>query len=382
MRLLSRLFGRRSDLSVFNALDGRGAVFYGTAGRSAPQEAEQLATVVACVSAISSGLASLPARVYRAEQDGRREVSDHWLARLVRNPGPHNTWYSLMAFWLSQTVLWGNGLLEVQYDGRGVPTALLPIPWDGVAVVRLPSGAVAFDVADGQGGRRRILEGDALWLRERSSDGLVGVSKLERCPEVLTAARSQQQFAISVFESGATPSAVMTLPPGVSAEGVRRAEAFFTAKHTGAKNMRRVLFMDPQSTFTPLSSTAEDSETLASRRFGGEEIARVLGVPPAIIGDLTHGTFTNSETAGRWFGQFCLRPYAVAIEQEIARVLLPADGSIHLELDMASLQRGSELEQWQAWEIALRNGVLTPNEVRELAGWRALPVAPAGAGMG
>ena len=159
---------------------------------------------------------------------------------------------------------------------------------------------------------------------------------------------------------------------------MRRAEAFFAAKHTGAKNMRRVLFMDPQSTFTPLSSTAEDSETLASRRFGGEEIARVLGVPPAIIGDLTHGTFTNSETAGRWFGQFCLRPYAVAIEQEIARVLLPADGSLHLELDMASLQRGSELEQWQAWEIAVRNGVLTPNEVRELAGWRALPGAASG----
>ena len=97
MSLISRLFGRRteqrSDLSVFNALEGRGSVYYGSAGRSAPHEAEQLATVVACVSAISSGLASLPARVYRTEQDGRREVSDHWLARLVRNPGPHNTWF-------------------------------------------------------------------------------------------------------------------------------------------------------------------------------------------------------------------------------------------------------------------------------------------------
>ena len=280
MSLISRLFGRRteqrSDLSVFNALEGRGSVYYGSAGRSAPHEAEQLATVVACVSAISSGLASLPARVYRTEQDGRREVSDHWLARLVRNPGPHNTWFSTMAFWISQTVLWGNGLLEVQHDGRGVPTALLPVPWDSVAVVRLPSGAVAFDVPDGQGARRRILEGDALWLRERSTDGLVGVSKLERCPEVLAAARSQQQFAISVFESGATPSAIMTLPPNITTAGIKRAEAFFTSKHTGVANMRRVLFMDPESTFQPLSSTAEDSETLASRRFGGEELARVL----------------------------------------------------------------------------------------------------------
>ena len=135
---------------------------------------------------------------------------------------------------------------------------------------------MAFDVPDGQGARRRILEGDALWLRERSTDGLVGVSKLERCPEVLAAARSQQQFAISVFESGATPSAIMTLPPNITTAGIKRAEAFFTSKHTGVANMRRVLFMDPESTFQPLSSTAEDSETLASRRFGGEELARVL----------------------------------------------------------------------------------------------------------
>lgn len=48
------------------------------------------------------------------------------------------------------------------------------------------------------------------------------------------------------------------------------------------------------------------AELLASRRFAVEEIARVYGVPPPLVGDLSHGTFTNSREAARWFGQFTL----------------------------------------------------------------------------
>jgi phage portal protein BeeE len=37
-------------------------------------------------------------------------------------------------------------------------------------------------------------------------------------------------------------------------------------------------------------------ELLAARRFAIEEAARLYGVPPMIVGDLSHGSFTNSET--------------------------------------------------------------------------------------
>ena len=41
----------------------------------------------------------------------------------------------------------------------------------------------------------------------------------------------------------------------------------------------------------PLTWTPEDTELLAVRRFTTEELARIFGCPPPIIGDLSHGTF-------------------------------------------------------------------------------------------
>ena len=68
----------------------------------------------------------------------------------------------------------------------------------------------------------------------------------------------------------------------------------------------------------------EDAELLASRRFTTEELARLYGCPPPIIGDLSHGTFTNSETAGRWFAQHTLTPWIRKIETEFTRSVFTA----------------------------------------------------------
>ena len=51
-----------------------------------PRLAENLATVVACVNAVSAGLASLPARTYRAEGNGRIEAPGHPVSRIIRTP--------------------------------------------------------------------------------------------------------------------------------------------------------------------------------------------------------------------------------------------------------------------------------------------------------
>jgi HK97 family phage portal protein len=144
----------------------------------------------------------------------------------------------------------------------------------------------------------------------------------------------------------------------------------------GAANGKRVMFMDKDTTFTPMQISPEDAEVLASRRFSGEEIARLFGVPPPIVGDLTHGTFTNSETAGRWFAQFTLAPWARKIEAEFARsVFADPTGATHIEIDLAGLMRGSYTERWTANVAAVAAGILTANEVRETEGYNPLPLA-------
>lgn len=340
--------------------------------------AENLSTVTACVNAIASGLASLPVFVYRQEGAARFESPTHPVSRLIRQPNDRQTWPDFLEWLIASTLLHGNGLSVVEYDGAGRPTCLLPVPWNAVQPVALPSGRLAFDVVahrtpwGGAGMPKRYLASDVLHLKDRSDDGWLGRSRISRAPDVLAAAVGLQTYSAYLWENAATPSGMVTLPESITREDKLRIEAFITSRHTGPMNAKRVLFVDPETTWQSIGVSPEDAEVLASRRYTGEELARLFGVPPPIIGDLSHGTFTNSETAGRWFAQFTLAPWARKIEAEFSRSVF-ADGSAHLEIDLSGLMRGDYSARWTANVAAVGAGILLPNEVREAEGYNPLP---------
>ena len=98
-------------------------------------------------------------------------------------------------------------------------------------------------------------------------------------------------------------------------------------------------------------------------------------MPPPIIGDLTHGTFTNSETLIRFFAQSTLTGWCRKIEAEFHRSCFSDAARLDHQfvLDMSGLLRGDPETRWKSHEIALRNRVLTPNEVRGEEGWNPRP---------
>jgi HK97 family phage portal protein len=122
-----------------------------------------------------------------------------------------------------------------------------------------------------------------------------------------------------------------------------------------------------------------DAEMLATRRFETEEICRLFQVPPPLIQDYSHNTFTNSEQAGRWFAQFCLLPWVRKVEAEFSRSLF-AGTPYALELDMSGFDRGDAANRWAAHKIAVESGILTPDEVREVEGWNPRPKGAEGGG--
>ncbi len=378
---LSRLFGRRREP------EQRSAGFYGPAfgfgngfGPINATLAENLATVVACVNAIADGLGTLPACVYRAEGDGRVEAPNHPVARLLRAPNQRQTWPDWVAFTLGQVLLQGNALSVIEYDGAGRPTALIPVPWQQVQVQLLPGGRLAYDVIlyttpwGGTGQPRRFLEGEVFHLRDRSDDGYIGRSRLARAPDVLASAIGLQTFSSAIWENAASPSGVLTVPPNIDANGIRRLEAHVQGLYTGAANGKRIMFVDKDTTFTPVSVSPEDAEVLESRRFSVIELCRLFGVPPPIVQDYSNSTFTNASQASTWFATNTLTPWARKVEAEFARsVFADPSGTFHLEIDLSGLVRGDYATRWTANVAAVGAGILTADEVRAQEGYGPLP---------
>ncbi|PHK93159.1 phage portal protein [Pseudoroseomonas rhizosphaerae] len=384
MGILSHLFGKTEARS---ATSDSYAEAFGISPTSSgayvsPRLAENLATVSACIGAISSTMASLPAYVYRAHEDGREELHGHPVARLLRRPNTTQTWPDWMEWTMAQVLLHGNALSAIEYDARGQVTALLPIPWSSVQVSLLPSGRLVYDVTRvvapwGGGGRpRRYLADEVFHLRDRSDDGLLGRSRISRAPEVLGNATALQEWSGTMWQNQATPSGILQAPGNVTEEQLARIRAVTDRNWSGVRNARKTLILTGGLEWKSVSVSPEDAEVLASRRFTVEELCRLFQVPPPIVQDYTHNTFTNSQQAALWFAQFSLTPWARKIEAEFARsVFGTSSADCTLEVDLSGLMRGDYEARWKAHEIAVKNQILDPNEVREVEGWNPRPVA-------
>lgn len=369
-RLAARLgYERRND-----AADPSWAYLSTTTGYYAnlsARAAENLSTVLACTTSIATALAYVPALIYRRDGNGNRiEIASHSLARLVRggvNPG--QTWPDFLEHWIASALLSGNGLAEIVRGGNGQLAGLAWHPWSNVTVQELSSGRLAYDVSDGRGRSRRLLEGEVLHLRDRTDDGRIGRSRLSRAAETVQAVDLANRHARQFLANGASPSGVIKSDGLLTQEQAYHLKQQFKERHAGAGNAGGTLVLDGGLSWQAAQISPEDAELLETRKFGVIEICRLFQVPPPIVQAYENNTFTNAAQAGLWFATFCLAPWARKIEAEFARSVFTAASGYELELDLSGFLRGDPETRWAAHKIALETGVLDPDEVRQIEGW-------------
>jgi HK97 family phage portal protein len=350
-------------------------------GATDPRAAENLSTVLACVSAISSAMASLPAYVYRVEDNGWVIDEGNPVARLIsQGPNQHQTWSDWVEWTMASVLLRGNAVSEIVTDGRGAITALRPVPWEWVSIQLLPNGRLTYDVVEltnihgGTGRPRRLLQDEVFHLRDRSDDGLIGRSRLQRAAAVLASGLSVQEFAIALYSNGINPSGALEVEGRLGDEQRARLTTAFREGFAGPSKTAKAMILDQGLKWQQISISPEDAEFLASRRFTVEELCRLYNVPPPVAGDLTHGTFTNTETLIRWFAQATLTPWITKVQSEFSRSVFTSSNR-RLEIDLSGLLRGDPATRWSAWKIAIDAGVLSPEEVRLEEGFNPRPAA-------
>lgn len=383
MSLLDRVarfagFERRHAEPSWSALSPGMGYFGAVTARTA----ENLSAVVACSTVIATSLASIPALVYRREAGKRIEADSHPLYRLTRQGvNEFMSWPAFIEHLVVSTLLAGNGLAQVQRNANGALVGLRFIPWATVSVLRIANGRLLYHVTEWDGSITRLLQDEVLHIRDRTDDGLIGISRLSRAADTLDSVQASNTFARKFLENGAQPAGFIKAPASLSPDTIARLRESFDRKYSGVANAGRIGILDGGLDWMGVQVSPEDAELLESRKFGVEEICRLFQVPPPLVQDYSHNTFTNSETAGRWFATFTLGPWARKIEAEFARSVFPTAGSYELEFDLSGFLRGDPATRWNAHKIAIETGVLDTDEVREMEGWNPRGHAPEGTGL-
>ena len=96
----------------------------------------------------------------------------------------------------------------------------------------------------------------------------------------------------------------------------------------------------------------DEVQFLESRKFQVNEICRIYRVPPHMVGDLEHATFSNIEH----FDVYTIPPWLVRIEQAMNRSLIAEceKGDVFVQFNLDGLMCGPYRKRMQGYAIPIK----------------------------
>lgn len=314
---------------------------------------------------LATSLAMLPLHLWKRlpEDRGRERAHAHTLYRVLhRKPNPYQDSFEWRRLKMYHLIDYGNAYDFLRANGTSYADQLWPIH-PTLVTPELSGGRMRYRVRDPKTGQTETYYDDAIFhLRGASDDGVVGKGILEQARDSVALGLTVESYASKLFGKGGLHAGVIETPGLLTTEAAQRMAASFKTAW-GDWHMPKVL--EQGATFKPAQFDPEKLQMLLSRRFTVNDIARWLGVPPHMIGDLERATFTNIEHQGQEFVTYSLGPWLSLFEFAINDQLVLQPDTYYAEFTRDALVRGDIKTRWEAHVAAVGAGIKAVNEVRE-----------------
>ena len=352
------------------------------------KSAMQIATVYACVRLLAETVAGLPLHLYRTKDGGsaKERAMDHPLYKLLyRQPNPEMTSFSFREVMMTHLLLWGNCYAQIIRDGKNGVLGLYPLLPENMEIDRDDKGQIFYiyhaytDEKPGENNKDIYFRRDEIFhVPGLGFNGLVGFSPIAMMKNALGTTLAVEKYGSSFFKNGAQPSGVLE-HPGVLKDPSKIRENW-SAVYGGANNAHKVAVLEEGMQYKAISLPPEDSQFLSTRQFGVNEICRIFRVPPHMVQDLEHATFSNIEHQSIDFVVHTLTPWLVRFEQAIVKDLLMEEEQDEYfpKFNVDGLLRGDYQSRMQGYATGISNGFLSPNDVHRLENWDLIPAEKGG----
>ena len=323
----------------------------------------------------------VPPKVYRRNDDGsktRLRTKDHPLAAAVEKPWRGGNGNDLVASILMPLLVHGNAAVEVE-SGAGDAVRFIPRDWRNLSPQMIAAHYISgwtfederFDEA------RTITAERMLHVAWAAPCGPIGVSPLSALGVTLSSEIAAQLYGLYTFKNMARPPSAIKADAeffgGLEQEERDAILADFreqiTARYSGPENAGVPALLPPGLDWTQVGHTAQEAVLIEQRKLNREEVEGVYLMPPPLVGQLDHATYSNIETQKQMGYADTLGPQAVKIAQaittQVAQDLLGED-DVFVEIDLNGVLRGSQAERMAQYERGFNIGIYTRNEIRAM----------------
>jgi HK97 family phage portal protein len=202
---------------------------------------------------------------------------------------------------------------------------------------------------------------------------VLGLSPIQAFAMTTETGLLSQTYGRDWFKNGGVPSAVLETDQDVALEQAKLIKQRFKEAAKG----REPVVMGAGTKYHQISVNPAEAEYLSTLKATATQIANIYGIPPEMLGGETAGrsiTYANVEQRGLDVINFGERPYLIAIEEAISKVL-PEPQFVKFNVD--AYNRADVKTRYEAHAIALGGSNNEPfktvDEVRELEDLPPMP---------
>lgn len=384
MNIIQRTAARvvKGMTSIF-ALDSEAAAYILGAGRTytgrvvTPDTAMQSVCVFSCIRFNVGAASSIPLHAYDGSGEAPKRIKDHWLQRVLDNPNPEMSGTDYRTAMNTGLESRGQAFSRKVTRSNGEVIALWPLPHGKVETKRRDNGDLYYRY-DG----KDYEASEIFHLRGFSVDGINGISPIEQCKQAVGLTLATEEYGARFYGQGAKPSVVLESAAKSTPEQRKQILDSWKEFHGGMENSHSVALAENGLKVHVVSIPPEDAQFLETRGFNDEQIARLFGIPPHMLGLMDKQTSfgTGIEQLSIGYVVYTLAPRLKFWEDSIARSLLTEKDrklGVFAKHEVKGLLRGDVKTRYEAYDMALRGGWVCRDEVRA---WEELPPIPGGGG--
>ena len=338
---------------------------FGPSTQVSPETALTFSAVWAAMRLLSESISTLPVGVFRKENNGDNIEVDSDLSFLVKyQPNSYQNKITFYEKIIMDMLSDGNSYVKIVRNGAGRVIELLPLNYGDVEIYTLENKLY---YSDEKTGETHDSENILHFKMITGPDGIKGLSPIEQCKNAIGWGMDVQTYSSTFFKNGGKLSGILESDRALSEQAIDRLRNSFNSNYGTLSGSNQTAVLEEGLKYKSISVTPDQAQFLASRQFSVEEVARIFGIPPHLLRDLSKSSFNNIEMQSQEFVSYSLMPYITKIELEMSLKLFRKNviGREYIKFNVNGLLRGNVKDRADYYKTAITNGWMSVNEVRQ-----------------
>lgn len=210
---------------------------------------------------------------------------------------------------------------------------------------------------------RQYFPWDFLKILRDTRDGAEGIGIIKESELLLKVMYNSLKYENNLVATGGNKKGFIKSIKKLSNEAIAALKAAW--KRLYSTNDENIVILNDGLEFQESSNTSVELQMNENKNTNAAEIAKILNIPLGMLAGT--GTSSASEDDKKKFLDYCILPLMATIKNALNRDLLleGEKGKRFFDFDTKDIKKGSMLERFQAYQVAIKNNIMLVDECRK-----------------